>query len=343
MEDNTEARLESLMNNDGEIVEEDESPPEPARRAADAAEDDEDAADDEPAAGDDEPAAGDDEPAAGDDEPAAGDEDAEPANEDDDAAGDDEKAELEKTYPVRINGKEERVTLAEALAGYSRTKDYTQKTSAVARQREEVLQERQFYADNLARLQQAIVAQLPQEPDWDVLAKTDPIEYNIQHAQWTRTQERLAAIQREQERIQRANVQEQQSRLEEYVASEWNKLLDAVPEWKDSKRYSDDMAKLRDYGRAVGFTEDELDQAYDSRLVTALNKARMWDELQTRKREVGKNPPPRRAPRAAGPGHVAPNNERSNRRKQLDAQRARLRKTGSDEDAVRTLELILSD
>jgi hypothetical protein len=89
---------------------------------------------------------------------------------------------------VPVNGQTDEIPLSEALKGYSRTADYTQKTQALAEQRQEA-----EYALNLQRALQANPAmtlqvlqqqyglqqQAPAAPEPDELEYSDPLERQL--------------------------------------------------------------------------------------------------------------------------------------------------------------------
>jgi len=250
-------------------------------------------------------------------------------------------------FTVKVAGKEEQVTLEELRAGYSRQKDYTQKTSAVAEERralaaeqEAVKQERALYAQTLDRLRQKAEQDM-QEPDWDTLRATDPIEYGVQFAEYSRKREKLAAIQAEQARLAGIAQKERADALTQRVETERERLFAAMPGWTDAERAKREGEAIRAYGKASGFTDEELDQTYDHRAVVVMNKARLWDELQARKAKALTPAPRPNAPKTA-PAGSAPKASNT-AKKEYDNRRSALRKSGKVDDAARALEMILSD
>jgi len=208
----------------------------------------------------------------------------------DDAAADEEGTETEQPevqlVTVTINGKTEQIPLEEAVKGYQRQADYSRKTAALSEERkgfeaerQAVTQERAQYAQLLTALQQQIQATLPQEPDWQKLYDTDPLEYVRQKDVWRERQDKLAAAQFESQRLTAMQAQEQQAALAKLVQDNRQKLVEAVPTWKDPKKWESDRPKLLEYGQKLGFTAEELGQTYDHRAVVALWKAMQYDAL----------------------------------------------------------------
>jgi hypothetical protein len=210
----------------------------------------------------------------------------EEADADEDA---DEASELDmnRLVTVKIDGKTMQIPLHEALQGYQRTADYTRKTEALAHERkaalaeaEAVRQERAQYAyllDNLAKQLDNEAA--AGEPDWERLRFEDPVEFAVKRLEWQDKAERRRAIAAEQARVNEASHHEAVKAFQETVTYEAEKLREAVPAWKDEKRWSKDRQAIKEYGLSLGFTTEELSSATDHRAVLALYKAMKFDSL----------------------------------------------------------------
>lgn len=257
------------------------------------------------------------------------------------AADDDEGSESAEPevqlVTVTINGKTEQIPLEEAVKGYQRQADYSRKTQALADERrtlesekQAVLEERSQYAQLLNALQVQLQNAQPQEPDWQKLYETDPMEWVRQREIWRERQEKLAAAQYEAQRVQALTVQEQQAQLAKIVQEGRQKLVEMVPAWKDAKKWEADRAGLLDYGQQLGFTPEELNAAYDPRAVVALYKAMQYDALMAKRPQAV---PPKVKTAPAGSASSAP-------RPQSDATKAkqRLAKTGKVADAAALFE-----
>ena len=210
------------------------------------------------------------------------------------AAAEDEEA-PEETAPevqlvtVKVNGKTEQLPVEEVAKGYQRQADYSQKTASLAEERrsfeaetQSVKQERAQYAQLLSALESQLVNEQPQEPD-ETLRATDPLEYILQKDRAREHGERIAAAQFERQRIAHLQTEEGQANLQRIVVEGRQKLVEAVPEWKNAKAWEADRTRLLDYGKTLGFTDQELGQTYDPRAVIALHKARKYDELMAKK------------------------------------------------------------
>lgn len=273
--------------------------------------------------------------------------DADDDTDEDDADADAEDDEDEAPSPdtlvtVKVNGKDEKIPLKEALDGYQRQADYTRKTQEVAELRRlvaeegnQIRQERAQYSQLLDALRQQIKDEA--EPDWEKLRNSDPLEYAIQRDEWRERQDKLKAIDAEKQRLTSAQQQEQMKALAQHVEQEREKLTEAIPELKDPKKSPRVSKQLREYGETLGFTPEDLDQAYDHRAILALYKAMKFDQL-TRKGRPRPVPVERKGPRPMKPG-TAPT--ASKRVTETRRAKDRLAKTGDVRDAAAYFERLL--
>lgn len=246
-----------------------------------------------------------------------------------------------QTFTVKVDGKDVTVTLEELQKGYSRTQDYTRKTQQIAEVRKQVEAETQAvraeraqYAQLLGALQAQLQATEPQV-DLDRLYQEDPIEWVRQKEVLRERQERAMAIQSEQQRLAQLQQAEQQRATEEYLLQQKDALLAALPEWKDPKKAKAEKALVVESAKAAGFSEDDLKNVYDHRLVLLLRKAGLYDQMMSKRQGI--KPVVSNGPRPAKPGaagRVSTTTE-STRAKQ------RLAKTGRIDDAASAIELLL--
>jgi len=252
-----------------------------------------------------------------------------------------EEQEQQQTFTVKVDGKEVSVTLDELQKGYSRTQDYTRKTQQIAEVRKQVEQEtyavraeREQYAQLLGALQAQLQSSEPQV-DLERLYHEDPIEWVRQKEVMRERQEKLGAIQSEQQRLSQVAQYEQQRAMEAQLASQQEALLAALPEWKDSKKAKAEKALVIESAKAAGFSDEDLKSVYDHRLVLLLRKAALFDQMVSKRQGI--KPVVNNGPRTAKPGaagRVSTTTE-SVRAKQ------RLAKTGRIDDAASAIELLL--
>jgi hypothetical protein len=247
-----------------------------------------------------------------------------------------------QVFTVKVDGKEIEVSLDELQKGYSRTQDYTRKTQQVAEVRkaaeaelQAIRAEREQYAQLLGALSEQVKAAAEPQIDWDRLYREDPIEYVRQREVMRDNKERAAAIDAEQQRLFQIAQEEQVKQLQTVKVKESRALLEAVPSWKDPAKAKAEKTMLIEFGQKMGFTPQELGNIYDHRVVLALRKAALYDQMQA-KRQVIK-PVTNNGPRPAKPGAAGRVSQMS------DSVRAkqRLAKTGRVEDAASAIELLL--
>jgi hypothetical protein len=252
-----------------------------------------------------------------------------------------EEGEQPQTFTVKVDGKEVSVTLDELQKGYSRTQDYTRKTQQIAEVRKQVEQEtqavraeREQYAQLLGALQAQLQSSEPQI-DLERLYHEDPIEWVRQKEVMRERQEKLGAIQSEQQRLSQVAQYEQQRAMEAQFASQQEALLAALPDWKDPKKAKAEKALVIESAKAAGFSDEDLKSVYDHRLVLLLRKAALFDQMVSKRQGI--KPVVNNGPRTAKPGaagRVSTTTE-SVRAKQ------RLAKTGRIDDAASAIEHLL--
>jgi len=263
---------------------------------------------------------------------------------DEQSESDEDTQEEEKpsTFTIKVDGKEVEVTLDELQKGYSRTQDYTRKTQQVAEMRKQteteltaIRAEREQYAQLLGALSEQVKAAAEPQIDWDRLYREDPIEYVRQREVMRENREKAAAIQAEQQRLSEISQQEQMKQLQAHKAKQSQALLEAVPSWKDPAKAKAEKAMLIEFGQKMGFTTQELGNIYDHRVVLALRKAALYDQMQAKRQGI--KPVTNNGPKPAKPGAAGRVSQMS------DSVRAkqRLAKTGRVDDAASAIELML--
>ena len=252
-----------------------------------------------------------------------------------------EEGEQPQTFTVKVDGKEVSVTLDELQKGYSRTQDYTRKTQQIAEVRKQVEQEthavraeREQYAQLLGALQAQLQSSEPQV-DLERLYHEDPIEWVRQKEVMRERQEKLGAIQSEQQRLAQVSQYEQQRAMEAQLASQQEALLAALPDWKDPKKAKAEKALVIESAKAAGFSDEDLKSVYDHRLVLLLRKAALFDQMVSKRQGI--KPVVNNGPRPAKPGAAG----RVSTTTEGTRAKQRLAKTGRIDDAASAIELLL--
>lgn len=263
----------------------------------------------------------------------------------DQAADDEEKpdqaeAEEPTLVTVMIDGKAQSIPLEEALKGYQRHSDYSRKTADLANQRREleehstaVKDERQTYTTMLAALRDQLQASQEAEPNWDEVWKADPVGYARRRDEFRDKQDKIAAANFELQRLNTLQQKEQAENLAKMVQKGREHMLELNPVWKDQKVWDADRQKLVSYAQSVGYSPEEISQAYDPRAIVMMDKARRWDELQANRPK----PVPAKGPRPASAGAAPAAGAAS----KLNAAQQRLARSGSIKDAAKVFEQLI--
>jgi hypothetical protein len=219
-------------------------------------------------------------------------------SEDDSEIEDEEVVEEEQTFTVKAAGEEKEVTLDELKKSYQLGSDYTKKTQEVAEQRKVIEQEakaiiearkvRDDYAQKLQAVEQFLTGTNDSPEDLAAMKENDPIGYAVKVAEMTEKKEQLQQVQSERERLAQEQNAVRSDEMQKFVANEAQKLAESLPEFSDKAKGEQIRNEIRNYGKKVGFTDDELSQVYDSRHVLVLHKAAQWDKLQASKSGVKK-------------------------------------------------------
>lgn len=253
-----------------------------------------------------------------------------------------EQVEETPRYRVKAAGEEREVTIDELIKSYQLGTDYTQKTQALAEQRkaveaekaavEQAKQLRDQYAQRLELIQKVLAEQNKPE-NIEALKETDPIGYAVKMAEQMQRKEQLAAVQAEQQRLAQMRQAEQQQALQAHLAQEAKKLSDKLPDYAHPEKSEAVKADILNAGRELGFTDQELRAAYDSRAVLALWKAAQYDKLMSQRPKANNQPPP--VLKSGAAKTAQPETE------SYKAERNRLRKSGKARDAASLFEKFL--
>jgi len=249
-------------------------------------------------------------------------------------------------FTVKAAGEEKEVTLDELMQGYQLGADYTKKTQEVAEQRkaveaeqqaiQEAKQVRDTYAQRLQAIEQFLTGNQDSPEDLAAMKENDPIGYAVKVAELTEKKEQLAQVKAEQDRLAQQQQAEQQQQMAKFVQQEAQKLSQVLPEFSDPTKGEQIRNEIRNYGKSVGFSDQELANVYDSRHVLMLHKAMQYDKLQKSKPAVTKKVS--KAPKMVKSGTKVKEGNSDIRKKQMQ----KLKQTGRAADAAALFENFIS-
>lgn len=200
-----------------------------------------------------------------------------------------------RRYKLKYKGqeleKDEGETLALAQQGF----DYTQKSQALAKERNELqatiraqtepaLRE---YAQRLQLFEKAVWKALApelQNTDWNALARDDPAQWAQKMQAVTNVNSVLAAVQQEQQQLMQRQAHQMRDAQAKQVAQAREVLERDLPEWSDSL-YQNIMRSGIEH---FGFTPEEVGAMSDPRAIKVLHAAMKYMDLQKAKPEMEK-------------------------------------------------------
>jgi hypothetical protein len=249
-------------------------------------------------------------------------------------------AEEDLKYTIKVDGEELEVGIDELKNGYQRQADYTRKSQALAEQRKEteaiqserqrLEQERQMYANGLQMLQEQQNSKLQEfeSTNWEELKSEDPYQYMLKKDEYRDAQEKVHNVQQQQVLIQQERAEEANKARAHFVQQEYNRLVEALPEWSDEK--STVKKDVQEYAKSVGFLPEEINQLADHRSVLIIKKAMEYDKLTTKvapkKKAVKTVPKVQKSGRGNSKEDVAT--------EAIKKKRTRLQKSGKQQDAA---------
>ena len=258
-------------------------------------------------------------------------------------ASESEESEEEQRFVVKAAGEEREVTLQELIEGYQKGTDYHKKTNQLAEQRkaveaeksaiEQAKQARDAYSQRLQAMDNFLNQQMRGE-DIESLKDVDPIAYAVKVAERTQQEKQIQQIRAEQQRIAREQHAEREAQMERHLVEEAKRVAEAIPDYGHPEKGEKVRSELRSFAKSIGYSENELANATDSRAVLTLWMASQYQKLQ----KSGVNKKVVEAPKSLKPGNST---GKTIATEQAKADFARLKKTGSRQDAAKVFERFL--
>lgn len=244
--------------------------------------------------------------------------------------------------PEEVDQEAEEATPEKPSKGEMLQADYTRKTQELAEERRKVEAEWQR-ATQVNQQAQAVLRDFlgreEQEPDWDKLKAEDPYEYTQRVADWQINQQKKAQAYQQLQALQQEQAGRQSQMEQAYIAEQESRLLDLMPAWRKpevrQKATQELVGYLKDRWNATDAEITALSKG-DARVLVAVEKARLWDQMQSNKGKVKQ--------KVEGKPPVKPGNARTRsdrRAEKIEASRNRLKRTGSLRDGAAAIEALL--
>lgn len=240
------------------------------------------------------------------------------------------------------DGTEEEVTEDEAYNGYLRQKDYTHKTTDLAKLRKDAEAEakstreaRTQYLERLEEIRKSMDTLIPREPDWAALRAKGVSDADIAAAaaDYKAWKDRRDLVVAEQQRVAEEAAEDARTEFQKRVTEENEKLLEVLPEWRDQGKATAEQAELVAWLRGKGYNDEWIGSIADHRLVYSLRNAMLFEKAKSKPGTKK----PSNAPRTVAPGGTpAPRRPVSDR----EARAGKLAETGKVADAAKLFETI---
>lgn len=243
---------------------------------------------------------------------------------------------LAQEVQVTVDGEPVKVTVKEALEGYTRTETFHRRMNQLDEAKKIVRKaaadavHNYEYSTNLAKQMQAHMEQLiPKEPDWDAEFAKDPNHARTLQKYYDQVKNFRAQLQNGQVEAAKKANEANHAQLTAFAEEESKRFDDMNHrQWSDPKKKVKDLQSMRRTALNSGFSEEELSQVYDSRMLTVLLKASKYDRMMAAKpkpinRDRGK-------PISPGTGSA----QQRTVRKGVTSAMKRLNRSGSIEDAA---------
>lgn len=200
---------------------------------------------------------------------------------------DEQRAETEPEHAVKIDGQERRVKLSELIASYQKGEASGKRFEEAAAARREVEQhrtqvtaERQALSQALQHYTQQLAAMQQQsQPNWEQLLAQDPVEFQRQRYYYEQRSQQLQQAQAAQAYLAQQQQAQVQQESQQRLLAEAQRMVEAIPEWRDAAKAAEGRKELRESLAKGGFTESEIDSIADHRMVMVARKAMLYDRL----------------------------------------------------------------
>ena len=255
---------------------------------------------------------------------------------DEDLIDEPSQEEPEEFYSVKVDGQEAQVTLEDLKQGYSGQKYVQQGMQDVANKRKEaedvytaLNNERQQMAELYQSLQNGGLAQLPEKPTKE-LFDADPIGYMKENLEYEEKKGAYDNKMAQLQQVSQQNSEASQNARQAYLQEQMQILQKEIPEFADTKK----AGKLKDQLVSVGsnyygYSNDEISNITDARAIKVLNDAMKYQDIISGKTKAKVKTQSARPVLKPGAKKTAMPNAKIRSR-----QKAKLRETGSMEDAI---------
>lgn len=254
------------------------------------------------------------------------------------------EGEQDSLFEIEIGDDVYEVNLEELKHGYLRGEAYVKQVqdfeSTKQKWEQEVAQERAAFMSEMEDIRREFAVKSVDfdQIDWDLLKVQNPQEYVTKRAQYAEHIEQRGKLEQQRQALMKIEQKHREIQHQQYLAKQIDLVKKLIPEFNDEAKRPELQKALASYGIEQGLTEDEIRSLSDARLLSLLNKARLYDEGQRKRKEVADKKVPKEVQTAIKPGVSQGQSAPSGKR--VKAATAKFRETGSLHDAAEYLDAI---
>lgn len=264
--------------------------------------------------------------------------DTEDEDSDEDEAEEEPEADPEDAlFDIEIDGEEYEVNLPELKEGYLRSEELARRTTELETEYQEKISSVEAREAALAAeleslvLTQSVELQRYRNVDWEALKRDDPEQYRNLRIQAIDAQEQVQKLSQRRADIQRLHNQAQAIRQEAYLKDQREIAKRLIPDFEKPEF----QQSVLQYGKQIGYTEEEIQGISDARQLLILNQARLFAESQVRRKAALEKKESKDLPPAIKPG--APKTKTQEEGRKSKHLRSKLNQTHDLRDAAAVL------
>lgn len=152
--------------------------------------------------------------------------------------------------------------------------------------------------EHYIRESQALMAS--QQPNWDALAAQNPNEYVRVRHQWEQRQAQLHEAMQVKQTLEQRNAEQQAASLQGRLTEATQKIVEAIPEWKDPAKAAEGAQAVGKYLETQGIPAEMQAQMDTAEVFLIARKAMLYDQAKAKQKAVQQGVRP--APRTERPG-----------------------------------------
>ncbi len=262
------------------------------------------------------------------------------SDEDDDQLEQEEEPSDEPFYSIKVDGEEFEVNLDELKKGYGLEKNYTKKSQALAEREKEVAtlqtelsaQRDQYLqiTQELALQRNAVLEKAKAELS-SLDREGDPVGYVTKQLEVQEIAQGLADQRASFEAAQTEKQTVNNAQMQQYLVQQDALLQSNLEGWNNPEESKAIKEGLGKFALSQGYSEAEVSNINSARDIIVLNKARLFDEMQSKKAKIKDKRTPKKATpkvRASSPKTKQMKNARATK-----AKREQFNSSGSVKDA----------